>query len=84
MTTQISAHISNETKILFEDYAKKSGQKKAHIIEEALLHYINASQDLSSDIITPASITVSKKVYDEIIAAERKPTEALRELMNEG
>ena len=84
MSTQISAYISNETKTLFENYSRKTGQKKAYIIEEALLHYFNASQDLPADIITPPSITVSKKVYDEIIAAEREPTEALRELMNEG
>ena len=82
MTTQVSAYISNETKMLFEDFSLKSGQKKGFIIEQALLHYINAHQELPADIIIPPSITVSKKVFESIITAEREPTEALRKLMN--
>ncbi len=83
MTTQISAYISNETKMIFENFSNKYGQKKGFIIEQALLHYINAHQELPSDVIIPASITVSKEVFDNVIMAEREPTEALRKLMNE-
>lgn len=83
MSTQVSAYISNETKNLFEDFSKKSGQKKGFIIEQALMHYINAQRELPDDIIIPPSITVSKEVFDEIVMAEREPTEALRKLMNE-
>ncbi len=83
MTTQVSAYISNETKMIFENFSNKSGQKKGFIIEQALLHYINAHQELPSDIIIPASITVSKEVFEDIIMAEREPTEALRKLMQE-
>jgi len=83
MTTQVSAYISNETKIIFENFSNKSGQKKGFIIEQALLHYINAHQELPADIIIPASITVSQQVFEDIIMADREPTEALRKLMNE-
>ncbi|PHS38762.1 MAG: hypothetical protein COB07_08040 [Sulfurovum sp.] len=85
MTTQVqvSAYISNETKILFEDFSKRSGQKKGFIIEQALMHYINAQRELPADIIIPASLTVSKEVFDNVIMADREPTEALRKLMNE-
>ncbi len=83
MTTQVSAYISNETKILFENFSNKSGQKKGFIIEQALLHYINAQQELPADIFIPASISVSKEVFKNIIMADREPTEALKELMNE-
>jgi len=83
MTTQVSAYISNETKILFENFSNKSGQKKGFILEQALLHYINAHQELPEDIIIPASITVSKEVFENIIMADREPTEALRKLLNE-
>ena len=83
MTTQVSAYISNETKVMFENFSNKSGQKKGFIIEQALLHYINAHQELPADIIIPASITVSQQVFEDIIMADREPTEALRKLMNE-
>jgi len=83
MTTQVSAYISNETKILFENFSNKSGQKKGFILEQALLHYINVHQELPEDIIIPASITVSKEVFENIIMADREPTEALRKLLNE-
>ena len=83
MTTQVSAYISNETKIIFENFSNKSGQKKGFIIEQALLHYINAHQELPTDVIVPASITVSQEVFEDVIMADREPTEALRKLMNE-
>jgi len=83
MTTQVSAYISNETKILFENFSTKSGQKKGFILEQALLHYINAHQELPDDIIIPPSITVSKEVFETVIMADREPTPALRDLMNE-
>jgi len=83
MTTQVSAYISNETKVMFENFSNKSGQKKGFIIEQALLHYINAHQELPADVIVPASITVSQEVFEDVIMADREPTEALRKLMNE-
>jgi len=83
MTTQVSAYISNETKMIFENFSNKSGQKKGFILEQALLHYINAHQELPEDIIIPASITVSKEVFDNVIMTEREPTEALKKLLNE-
>ena len=82
MPTQISAYISNETKQLFEDFSNKSGQKKGFIIEQAILHYINAQQELPADILIPASITVTKDVFENTIMADKKPTQALKELMN--
>ena len=82
MPTQISAYISNETKKLFEDFSNKSGQKKGFIIEQAILHYINAQQELPADIMIPTSITVTKEVFENVIMAEKEPTEALKELMN--
>jgi len=83
MTTQVSAYISNETKMIFENFSNKSGQKKGFILEQALLHYINAHQELPEDVIIPASITVSKEVFENVIMGEREPTEALRKLLNE-
>jgi len=83
MNTQISAYISKETKKLFEEFSNKTGQKKGFIIEQALLHYINANYELPSDIILPPSISVSKEVYKKSILADKEPTEALVKLMYE-
>ena len=83
MTTQISAYISNETKVILENFSAKTGQKKGFILEQALLHYINANQELPADIIIPPSITISKEVYENVIMADREPTQALRDLPND-
>ncbi len=80
--TQVSGYISDESKIIFEDYAKYSGQKKGFILEQALLHYISAQQELPNDIIIPPSITVSKEVFENVIMADKEPTSALIEMMN--
>jgi len=83
MTTQVSAYISHETKMIFENFSAKTGQKKGFILEQALLHYINANQELPADIIIPPSITISKEVYENVIMADREPTQALRDLLND-
>ncbi len=83
MSKQISAYISDETQRMFEEFSNKSGQKKGFIIEQALLYYMKAQQELPADIIIPASITVSKEVFDEVIMEDSEPTEALRELLSE-
>ena len=83
MTTQISAYISNETKMILENFSTKTGQKKGFILEQALLHYINAHQELPADIIIPPSITVSKETFDNVIMAQRESTPALRDLLND-
>ena len=80
---QISAYISDESKALFEEFSKRSGQKKGFIVEQALLQYISAQQELPSDIMIPPAITVSKEVFDTVIMAENEPTEALVKLMHE-
>ena len=67
MNTQVSAYISKETKMLFEEFSSKSGQKKGFILEQALLHYINANKELPDDVIVPASVTVSKEVFENSV-----------------
>ncbi len=83
MSTQISAYISDETKILFEEFAKKSGQKKGFIIEQAILQYINAQNELPPDIFIPNFITVTKETFDNLINSDREPTKDLQKLLND-
>ncbi len=83
MSTQVSGYISEETKASFEAFAKKSGQKKGFILEQALLHYISVHEELPDDIIIPPSITITKDTFDSVVSTEKPPTKALKKLMNE-
>ena len=80
---QISAFISETTKRLVEDYAEAHGVKKGFLIEEALLHHLQALRELPADVIIPPRILVSEKSARELLARVRKPrrpTKAMRAL----
>ncbi len=83
MQTQISGYITQETKATFEAFAKKSGQKKGFILEQALLHYINAREELPEDIVIPPTLSVDQQTYDDLINNEKAPSDALKKLMHE-
>lgn len=83
--TQISAYISERTNELVDRYVRAKGIKKAYLVEEALLHHLNALHELPADIIIPPRIGVSREVYERVSASvkkPRRPTKALRELMS--
>ncbi|MEO8906426.1 MAG: hypothetical protein ABI488_27590 [Polyangiaceae bacterium] len=82
--TQISAYISETTKQQVERYADAHGVKKGHLVEEALLHHLQALRELPADIVIPPRITVTTASFETVTALikkPRKPTRALRELM---
>ena len=82
--TQISAYISQETKLLVERYAAAHGVKKGHLVEEALLHHLQALRELPADIVIPPRLTVTSKSFEQVAAAVAKPrktAKALRDLM---
>ena len=82
--TQISAFISEATKQQIERYAEAHGVKKAHLIEEALLHHLQALRELPADIVIPPRLVVtadSFKRLTELAKKPRRPTKALRDLM---
>lgn len=83
-TVQISAHISQTTKRDLERYAEEHGLKKGHLIEQALVHHLQALRALPEDVIVPVRIVVTPKSFAEIselIERPRKPTAAMRALM---
>jgi hypothetical protein len=51
--TQISAYISEATKQEVERYANAHGVKKGHLVEEALLHHLQALRELPADAGRP-------------------------------
>jgi uncharacterized protein (DUF1778 family) len=82
--TQISAHISEETKELVERYADAHGMKKGALVEQALLHHMQALRELPADIIIPPRLVLteaSSGAVTRLMAKPRKPTKAMRALM---
>lgn len=82
--SQISAYISEATKEQVERYAESHGVKKGYLVEEALLHHLQALRELPADIVIPPRVTVSAKSFETIaklVEKPRKPTKALRDLM---
>lgn len=81
--TQVSAFISDSTKEALERYAEAHGLKKAYLIEEALLHHLQALRELPLDVIIPARLVVSQESGLEIlerVVKPRRPTKAMRAL----
>lgn len=84
--TQISALISETTRELMEKHVRQSGVKKGHLIEQALLHHLQALEQLPAEYIIHPRIVVSRKVGEEMLrhAESAEPTSAVRELMRDG
>ena len=58
--------------------------KKGYLVEEALLHHLQALRELPADLVIPPRVTVTAQSFETItalIAKPRKPTKALRDLM---
>ncbi len=81
--TQISAYISAETKAQLESFVKGQGLKKARVLEDALLHHLQALRELPADIIVPPRLVLSEASMQAIADAlenPQPPTEALTRL----
>ncbi|WP_296900313.1 hypothetical protein [Thiohalocapsa sp.] len=84
MATQISAHISDETRRQIESFVRQRGITKARLIEDALQHHLAALREIPDDIVVPARLILSRQSFDDIVAeleSQAPPSEALRELM---
>jgi len=82
--TQISTYISESTKKQLERYAEAHGVKKGFLVEEALLHHLQALRELPADIMIPPRITLTSKSFGTVAALlkkPRRPTKALRDLL---
>jgi hypothetical protein len=82
--TQISAWISESTKLEVERYADAHGVKKGHLVEEALLHHLQALRALPIDLVIPPRLVLtaaSLRRVDARLKNPGKPTRAMRALM---
>jgi hypothetical protein len=84
--TQISAQISETTRDLMERRVRQTGVKKGHLVEQALLHHLQALDELPLEYIIHPRIVVSRKAGEEMLrqADSAEPTPALRDLMRDG
>lgn len=84
--TQVSTQISKSTRELLEKYTRRTGVKKGFLIEQALLHHLQALEELPAEYIIRPRIVVSRKTGEELLrqAETAEPTPTLRELMRDG
>lgn len=81
--TQISAHVSVSTKKELERYAEAHGVKQGRLVEDALLHHLQALKELPADVIIPTRIVVSRQSGERILERLRNPpppTAAMKKL----
>lgn len=78
--TQISAYVSASTKRSVEKYAEAHGVKKGHLLEQALLHHLQALRELPADIVIPPRLTVTCESFAEASELTKKPRRATRSL----
>ncbi len=83
---QISAEIATTTKDLLERHVRATGVKKGHLIEQALLHYLQALQALPADVVVHPQIVLDRASGERVLRRVRraKPTRKLRDLMRDG
>ncbi len=84
--TQISAQISETTREIMEKHVRQTGVKKGHLIEQALLHHLQALDELPAEYIVHPRLVVSRKTGERMLrqADSAEPTPALRKLMRDG
>ncbi|MCP4675626.1 MAG: hypothetical protein GY854_09010 [Deltaproteobacteria bacterium] len=85
-TTQISAHISLETKERMERYVRSTGVTRAHLVEQALQHHLQALESLPLELVVPARIVLteeSAKRVRDLNTYPPKPTKSMRRLFDD-
>ena len=83
---QISAYVSDSTKVRLDEFVRETGLKKGRVIEDALNAHLDALDELPEDAIIPTRIVLTKESgarFLERLAEEPKPTEALIKLMQD-
>lgn len=85
-TIQVSAHISAATKERLERYVRATGVTRAHLLEQALLHHLQALEELPLDVIAPARVVLSRESAEQVRELNEQPpepTEAMKRLFDD-
>lgn len=84
--TQISANISPETRDRLERYVRARGLKKGFVIEQALLHHLQAVSEIPEDAVIPPRLVVTAASGERLLErleSQEAPNRAMRELFGE-
>jgi hypothetical protein len=84
--TQISANISPETWDRLERYVRARGLKKRFVIEQALLHHLQAVSAMPDDVMIPPRLVVGRETGDRLLerlASNELPNQAMQALFDE-
>lgn len=85
-TTQVSAHISEDTKARLERFVRRTGQTRGRLIEDALMQHLQALEELPADAIVPARIVLSEESaarVREMIVRPPEPTKDMKRLFDD-
>ena len=85
-TTQVSAHISEETKARLERFVRRTGQTRGRVIEDALMQHLQALEELPAEALVPARIVLSPESaarVRQMITRPPEPTEDLKRLFDD-
>jgi hypothetical protein len=84
--TQISAQISDTTRELMEKHVRRTGVKKGHLVEQAILHHLQALDEIPAEYVIHPRIVVPRTTGEEMLGKTEnpRPTPALRKLMRDG
>jgi len=85
-STQISAHIPEELKARLERYVRTHGVTRAHLIEQALQHHLQALEELPPDTVIPARVVLTRKSAErvrDLVERPPGPSEALKRLFDD-
>lgn len=82
MSVQISAYIQDNVKNKLEAYSFNHGIKKGFLIENAIEYYLQALNELPSNVIVPTNLRISKNTLETITQIDsNEPTQKLKDLM---
>ena len=85
-TSRISAHVPLTLKERIERYVRMSGVTRAHLIEQALLHHLQALEELPPDAIVPARLVLTRNSAERVrdrLSHPPAPTEAMQRLFDD-
>lgn len=81
---QISALISPTTRVLLDRQVRATGIKKGRLVEQALLHHLQALHELPADVIVRPRLVVTRRSGEQIakrITTPARPAKRLRALL---
>lgn len=85
-TAQISAYIAEDLKSELDRFARVTGQTRAHVVEQALRHHLQALTELPPEAVVPRRMVLTSEsaaLVADRVERPRAPTEAMTRLFRD-